>query len=47
MPIVLLLIVTSIYFWVAIIFGWQGNWAMTIVYFGYGLANIGLMAVSQ
>lgn len=46
MPVVLLILVTAIYFWVSILFAWQGNFAMAIVYFGYGVANIGLMAVA-
>jgi hypothetical protein len=45
MPVVLLIVVTSIYLWVAIIFACQANWAMAIVYFGYALANVGLMAI--
>ena len=46
MPVVALIIVTAIYLWVAIAFALQGNLALAIVYFGYALANVGLMAVA-
>lgn len=42
----LLVIVTSIYLWVAILFACQGNAAMAVVYFGYAAANVGLIMVS-
>jgi fatty acid desaturase len=42
----LLIVVTGIYAYVATSFALGGHWPMAIVYFGYAVANCGLMVVS-
>ena len=33
------------YLLASVSYGIQGNWPLSIVYFGYALANVGLLAV--
>lgn len=47
MPVFLLLVVTTIYLWVAILFAWRGDVGMAIIYFGYAFANVGLVGVGM
>jgi hypothetical protein len=35
------------YLWVAIDQGLKGNWPMAVVYFGYSLANVGLVILAR
>lgn len=47
MPLFWLVIVTAIYLWLSIAFARQRNFALAVVYFGYALANVGLLAVAE
>lgn len=43
----LILIPTGCYSLAAVVYGFQKNWPMAVVYSGYSLANCGLLALEK